>query len=143
MAHFHDGHSGAAPIEQFFADAFEYSEWQSGGAGVEIEDTFRGRCDHGRRHCRYSPEGGKPVLACKSAPWGTVQPQMNLRRFRISRRLRCRRRCRMCARKMADETTRTVAKGGTGCGGDGFTRMDERHGRGEGGLRVPAFRDFR
>src|SRR5439155_26637540 len=43
MAHFHDRHAGTAPIEQFFADAFEYRKWQRTGACVEIENTIH-RC---------------------------------------------------------------------------------------------------
>jgi hypothetical protein len=42
VAHFHDGHAGAAPIEEFFADALEDGERQGAGACVEIEDALDG-----------------------------------------------------------------------------------------------------
>ena len=42
MAHFHYGHTGAAPIEKLFADALEDGERKSAGAGVEIEDALDG-----------------------------------------------------------------------------------------------------
>src|SRR5215831_18909552 len=42
VAHFHDGHAAAAPVEQLLADAFKYRQGQGGGARVEIEKTFSG-----------------------------------------------------------------------------------------------------
>ena len=42
VAHFHDGHAAAAPVEEFFADALEHGEWQRAGAGVEVECSFGG-----------------------------------------------------------------------------------------------------
>ena len=44
VAHFHHGHAGTAPIEQFFANAFEHGKWQRTGACVEIENTIHRRC---------------------------------------------------------------------------------------------------
>ena len=40
VAHLHDGHAAAAPIEQFFADALEHGKRQSARPGVEIEDAL-------------------------------------------------------------------------------------------------------
>jgi hypothetical protein len=42
VAHFHDGHAAAAPVEEFFADALEDGKWQRAGAGIEVECSFGG-----------------------------------------------------------------------------------------------------
>ena len=50
MRQLHDGHSCAAIIEQFFADALEDGEGQSRGSSVEIKGALQGsrrcRCAH-------------------------------------------------------------------------------------------------
>ena len=43
VAHFHHGHAGTAPIEQFFANALEHGKWQRTGACVEIENAIHRR----------------------------------------------------------------------------------------------------
>src|SRR3984957_10694490 len=40
VAHFHDGHAAAAPVEELFADPLEDGEWEGAGAGIEIERSF-------------------------------------------------------------------------------------------------------
>src|SRR5271170_7807945 len=40
VRHFHDGHAGAAVIEQLLSDAFEYGKRQSRGSGVEINGAL-------------------------------------------------------------------------------------------------------
>ena len=41
VAHLHDGHAAAMPIEQFFADAFQNAQRQRARPGVEIEDAVQ------------------------------------------------------------------------------------------------------
>src|SRR5256885_10074456 len=51
------GHAGAAPVEQFFADALEHGERERGGAGVKIEDTFCSGSSHQGRHDSFLQKG--------------------------------------------------------------------------------------
>jgi len=62
MAHFPHGHAGAAPVEQFFANALEHGERERGGAGVEIEDTFCSGSSHEGRHDSFLQKGEPPFL---------------------------------------------------------------------------------
>jgi len=40
VAHFHDGHAAAAPIEELFADALEHGKRQCAGPGIEVEGAL-------------------------------------------------------------------------------------------------------
>ena len=62
VAHFHDGHAAASPIEELFANALEYGKRQGCGAGIEIENTFGGRNRSGRR------THGNLILSNRLAP---------------------------------------------------------------------------
>jgi hypothetical protein len=42
VAHFHDGHAAATPVEELFADALEDGKGERTGAGVEVECSFGG-----------------------------------------------------------------------------------------------------
>jgi hypothetical protein len=71
VAHFHDGHATAAPVEEFFAYAFEDGEGQSAGAGVEVECSFGGLSlgqVHGRSH-----DGENPLLAKNGGAFSAEQ----------------------------------------------------------------------
>ena len=60
VAHFHDGHAAATPVQEFFTDALEDREWEGAGAGVEVECSFGGLGlgqMHGRGH-----DGENPLL---------------------------------------------------------------------------------
>ncbi len=40
VAHLHDGHAAAAPVEQLFADALEDGKGQGAGAGIEVKGAL-------------------------------------------------------------------------------------------------------
>jgi len=71
VAHFHDGHAAAAPVEELFADALEHGERERTGAGVEVECSFGGlglRQMHGRGH-----DGENPLLAKNGGAFSAEQ----------------------------------------------------------------------
>ena len=71
VAHFHDGHAAAAPVEELFADTLEHGEWQCTGAGVEVECSFGGlglRQMYGRSH-----DGENPLLAKNGGAFSAEQ----------------------------------------------------------------------
>ncbi len=71
VAHFHDGHAAAAPVEELFADALEDGEWQRAGAGVEVECSFGG-LGLGQMHGR-SHDGENPLLANNGGAFSAEQ----------------------------------------------------------------------
>ena len=50
VGHFHDGHAGAVPVEEFFADALEYGKGKRGRSCVEVEGALGGACCGGGAH---------------------------------------------------------------------------------------------
>ncbi len=47
VAHLHDGHAAAAPVEKFLADAFEDRKRKRRRTRVEIENALGGACADG------------------------------------------------------------------------------------------------
>ena len=50
VAHFHDGHAGAAPVEEFFADALEDGKRKAAGPALKLKARLMARWGGGGAH---------------------------------------------------------------------------------------------
>jgi hypothetical protein len=89
MAHLHDRHAAAAPVEEFLADSFEDGKRKRSWTGVEIVDALGGLCGN----CRGAQEGQVLSLPLNFSatekvsflPSLTIQSIRNYRPFRTTR----------------------------------------------------------